>query len=362
MKVILLIIVVSCAATVYSFCGNGEPLECSTPWFVGFVSDTLLNYTTTFKPACVNHDYCYRHGFCTYGKDRENCDEEFLEQMQRICRDNNSILSSEYLRCIRNAVLYYSGVRLLGRPYFLTNQNCSICHFQNITLQTTLSMNETQSKLLTIFDPDLYSSLYFSSNETDSTALFQNYLDEGVANGRMASVVFDPKFYLLRYFDLSQAFGINSWENGLLHFLELGQKEGRQGSIIFDPEWYLSNASTTASISEENYQAVYAEYLTNGLPNGGAGSIILDPIYYLQRYEDVALQSRNSTNPYHTAAVHFVVHGVKEGRQGSAQFNAPAYLEANQDLKTSLGNSTELYWLAIVHYFTHGRYEERSTW
>jgi hypothetical protein len=38
-----------------------------------------------FYDACVQHDFCYRHGYKTYGHEKEHCDAEFYANMLESC-------------------------------------------------------------------------------------------------------------------------------------------------------------------------------------------------------------------------------------------------------------------------------------
>jgi hypothetical protein len=66
-------------------CGGAEPLGCSVPFLVARASKEHGHYKEEFYEACEQHDYCYRHGYRTYGLDREFCDQEFLDNMQKSC-------------------------------------------------------------------------------------------------------------------------------------------------------------------------------------------------------------------------------------------------------------------------------------
>ncbi len=335
---------------VSTFCGNGQRLECSIPWFGEFVDQSLTSASKMFEPACIFHDYCYRHGPCTFGETKQSCDDQFLRHMEYLCSRQKR--GFDLFKCLAEARLFHGGVELFGDPYWVP-QDCSLCRYKNIVVQHSISSNETQLKLQALFDTNLYSKYYFPEQPLDSTALFQNFIQEGAQKGKMPSIVFDPQFYLMRYYELYQLFGPSGWENATNHFVEQGQSDGRQGSILFEPQWYISTYNLSSQFSSFDYQSIYTEYLTTGLAAGRAGSIAWDPQYYLQRYEDVATMSRTSTNPYHEAAIHFIVQGLMEGRVGSALFNAADYLASNEQLRTSLGN-TSYYW-ASVHYFVHGR-------
>ena len=68
-------------------CGGEKPLGCSLPLLVSVASETHRHYQEKFYDACAQHDYCYRHGFASYGMDRKGCDDAFLTDMQNSCPD-----------------------------------------------------------------------------------------------------------------------------------------------------------------------------------------------------------------------------------------------------------------------------------
>lgn len=72
-----------------------------------------------FKPACVTHDYCYRHGLGTYGSSQKACDDQFLNDAQRICR-STPIGVFTIAFCEAAAQEYYAGLRKLGHKAYRT--------------------------------------------------------------------------------------------------------------------------------------------------------------------------------------------------------------------------------------------------
>lgn len=85
-------------------CGGERPLGCSVPETVkaaevivgnqiggalgnvlGLRGDWHSKYAETFYDACVQHDFCYRHGYKTYGHKKEHCDAEFYQNMLETC-------------------------------------------------------------------------------------------------------------------------------------------------------------------------------------------------------------------------------------------------------------------------------------
>lgn len=120
-------------------CGGEKPLGCSVPLLVSLTSEVHAHYEDIFYDACAQHDYCYRHGFASYGQDRQTCDEEFLEDMLTLCpKGANSDLGRvlEVLSdspdsrhsCELVADDYFGAVRRFGRERFETT-NSTYCEY-----------------------------------------------------------------------------------------------------------------------------------------------------------------------------------------------------------------------------------------
>lgn len=113
-------------------CGGEEPLGCSLPLLVSLASELHSHYREKFYDACAQHDYCYRHGFASYGTNRESCDDEFLLDMQNSCPTeavsrlgkvfdalDNSVESRQ--SCLSVADDFYAAVRRYGEQKFATS-------------------------------------------------------------------------------------------------------------------------------------------------------------------------------------------------------------------------------------------------
>jgi len=98
---------------------------------VAIASEVHNHYRDKFHDACEQHDYCYRHGFASYGLDRDACDAEFLAIMQGSCPAaptgnagkileifNESLDSRS--NCVAVAKDYHAAVRRHGEKYFET--------------------------------------------------------------------------------------------------------------------------------------------------------------------------------------------------------------------------------------------------
>lgn len=161
-----------------------------------------------------------------------------------------------------------------------------------------------------IRDWDIYYWLYEDLRKHigyDFYALIRHYDEFGCKEGRTASYIFDPKFYLEKYPDLQAAFG-NDYAAAYMHFLEFGIPEGRQGSVIFDLQFYRNN--------------------------------------------NVDLQGMTNIELVN----HFLTYGIHEFRGTSNEFNVNVYRNNNIDLQVALNTNCKEY---FKHYLMFGRYEGR---
>lgn len=113
-------------------CGAGEPVGCSIPEVVLVLSDNLLQQADKFHRSCVTHDFCYRHGFATYGIERVECDKTFYQDMQTECGSGGalSVLDvKEYSLCNLAARQTFDAVRRHGEPAFRRSTS-SYCEYR----------------------------------------------------------------------------------------------------------------------------------------------------------------------------------------------------------------------------------------
>ncbi len=95
---------------------------------------------------------------------------------------------------------------------------------------------------LAVFDADYYYNTYpdlAAAFGSDTAALFNHFVNYGIAEGRSASAEFNPLAYRQRYADLQNAFGVDMAAY-CLHYVAHGKEEGRIGSadgitIVIDP-------------------------------------------------------------------------------------------------------------------------------
>jgi len=120
-------------------CGGDEPLGCSVPWLIALASDDHRVYEGSFYDACAQHDYCYRHGFASYGRDRDACDREFLEDMLALCPKEATSSFGKIVEaldettggrrtCAEMANQFHAAVRQFGEDRFKTTGS-SYCEY-----------------------------------------------------------------------------------------------------------------------------------------------------------------------------------------------------------------------------------------
>ncbi len=113
-------------------CGANEPVGCSIPEVILLLSEEFNSQAEKFHPACVTHDFCYRHGQITYGVTREQCDANFRVDMKKSCGGfaGLDVLDlEEYSICHIAADQIHNVVRLKGEPHFRTTTS-SRCEYR----------------------------------------------------------------------------------------------------------------------------------------------------------------------------------------------------------------------------------------
>ena len=162
-----------------------------------------------------------------------------------------------------------------------------------------------------IVDLNLYKNLYPDLQQAfgdDMQKYWEHLCENGIAEGRRFSYVYDCWFYRGVYPDLQNAFG-DDWWGYLNHYLENGCRENRQACKEFDSKYYrIKNADLT------KFNAV-----------------------------DITK--------------HFLAHGINEWRETSANFNVKNYRDRYQDLRNAFGNDCKKYYEHYIHY---GQYEGRK--
>lgn len=112
-------------------CGAGEPVGCSIPEVVLLLSEQYKNQADKFHGACVTHDFCYRHGFATYGTERATCDANFYADMKARCGSMGALSMldvKEYTICQTAALQTYEAVRRYGEDAYRSTTS-TVCEY-----------------------------------------------------------------------------------------------------------------------------------------------------------------------------------------------------------------------------------------
>lgn len=116
-------------------CGAGRPVGCSIPQVLTAISGYYEGYQKKFHQACVQHDFCYRHGYATYGRIRQECDDGFFRDMNKECGDSSllGILDTDGYRkkaeCRIAAEQLYLAVQEYGEDAFQESSS-TVCEYE----------------------------------------------------------------------------------------------------------------------------------------------------------------------------------------------------------------------------------------
>ena len=165
-----------------------------------------------------------------------------------------------------------------------------------------------------MFDSELYYSLYpdlqaaFGNN---TKALKNHYYTCGIKEGRVASFVFDPVYYLNKFDDLKNAFGANGYEAAYNHFINNGMKEGRTASPYFNARYYLSKYKDLDNAYNGEYQKALEHFVEKGMKEGRIASKVFDVKVYRNNYADL---NKAFTDKWREYYKHYMICGQREGR------------------------------------------------
>lgn len=165
---------------------------------------------------------------------------------------------------------------------------------------------------------------------------------------------FNAGLYNLLYVDLQKAFGGNV-EALKEHYRTYGIKEGRIASYIFDPVFYLNKYEDLKNAFGSDYEAAYNHFLTYGIKEGRQANKIFDVAYYLENNTD--LKQAFGTD-YKAGINHFLTYGINEWRATSKEFNINTYKSNYLDLRNAYGENANMYYM---HYLVWGKHEDRKT-
>ncbi len=112
-------------------CIQNSPLDCSVHWAIKYLAPHTIYYSENFANACVQHDYCYRHGKKTYGYTRNQCDSTFYDGMKKQCGKMSwwDYITGRKTACYAAATEFYSAVRARGGSSYKDTQSSTCCSY-----------------------------------------------------------------------------------------------------------------------------------------------------------------------------------------------------------------------------------------
>lgn len=113
-------------------CGGGIPVGCSIPEVVLILSEHYRKQAEKFHSACVTHDFCYRHGYVTYGATREECDAVIYTDMKTACGGSGGLGVLDVKKfgiCQVAASQTFEAIRRYGEKHFLTTTS-TYCEYR----------------------------------------------------------------------------------------------------------------------------------------------------------------------------------------------------------------------------------------
>jgi len=189
---------------------------------------------------------------------------------------------------------------------------------------------------------------YYRTNNTDVSGRFgnqllvQQFLNEGLFQGRSFSPVVDLNLYRSRNADLN-----NLDNNQLLsHLIDYGVYEGRRFSPLVDLNYYQQNNPDLASFNDLQ---LLEHFLTTGIQDGRP----FLPLFDVNFYRDNNTDLQNLTN--RQLLDHFVNFGINDGRRFTPYFDINSYRESNPDLAVAELTNQQLF----SHFQSRGLDERR---
>ena len=260
-----------------------------------------------------------------------------------------------------------------------------------------------------LFDYKLYTACY--PRETGAMTEEQakaHWINTGRKKGYVASIFFDPQYYLANEADVAAAYGADNYEGAYEHFVTVGFWEGRQGSLFFDCKDYinyvnfkyeksyypnkvkfvshfytygakecLTRDDVVRRGSEEfdlkavaqqyapDYESGYdflVDYISRNVRLSGATTqseieeLLFDRQYYRDRYPaltETAVEGFPGDTYAEKLYAHWIKNGIREGRSASPYFEPVFYLETYPEAGTTWEE-------AYRHYVTTGFREGRA--
>ncbi len=259
-----------------------------------------------------------------------------------------------------------------------------------------------------LFDYNLYTACYPEETATMTEAQAKaHFTSTGKAKGYIASIFFDPEYYLSTNPDVAANSTYGTYEGAYTHFVEYGFWEGRQGSLFYSVNEYLhsgndklkggdypdklfyirhfkqygANESLTRAdrygSDEFAIQKVVAEFaltptcgydflvdyisrnvkLSQITTQRELEELLFDWQYYSSKYATALSEEKVKNFPGNTYTEklysHWLQYGIKEGRTASPYFDQTYYRQTYTD-----GGATNAE--AYEHFVTVGFWEGRK--
>ncbi len=136
-----------------------------------------------------------------------------------------------------------------------------------------VTISSFQKKL--VFDSVFYSNKYPDLKNafgSDSTKLYNHFLNFGIKEGRQAHPVFDVKYYLAQHTDLQNAFG-KDYARALNHYINIGYKENRKTAEPVDLGTNVYYKISSAAVANMNVTLYGSSNVVISDPTSAAAQI-----------------------------------------------------------------------------------------
>ena len=243
---------------------------------------------------------------------------------------------------------------------YYRNQNTDISATLNNSqlLQQFLDQGISQGRKFSEYiDLQLYKTSNPDLGNLDNNQLFSHLINFGITEGRRFSSAVDLNYYRASNPQLASLNNIELFRN----FTTTGVTEGLPSLPLFDVQFYKDSNADLAEAGVTSNSDYLNHFLNFGLKEGRPFSPFFDVKYYVDSNPDLQLAFSTSTNPlsptynYEQAFNHFQAFGLDEGRRSSRYFDVRYYVDNNADLK-AVGMG---YRQAFNHFVNNGLAEGR---
>lgn len=165
-----------------------------------------------------------------------------------------------------------------------------------------------------LYSEKIFSAVNYDIKEKyngDKKSMKDHWINYGIKEGRIASLVFDAKYYIEKYPDIKYIFG-NNYEKAYEHFINYGIYEGRQGSMYFDVKYYINNNIDIKEAYGNDYMKALKHFVTTGINEGRTASSEFSCKKYQSNYSDLRYAYGNNYIEYF---IHYINTGIKENRK-----------------------------------------------